>query len=72
MGGREVLLKIEDNGQDFSLADAQKTRRHRPSGGFGLIGMVERVWLLGGVYTLDSVPKATWLKTARRRMSSIA
>jgi signal transduction histidine kinase len=60
---REVQMKIEDNGQGFSMADAHKTR-HQPqsairnpqSGGFGLIGMAERVRLLGGAYMLGSVP----------------
>ncbi len=53
---REVRMKIEDNGQGFSIADSQKMRRNPQSGGFGLIGMAERVRLLGGAYTLDSAP----------------
>jgi signal transduction histidine kinase len=53
--GREALLKIEDNGQGFKAAPqagANESRR----GGFGLIGMAERVRLLGGAYTMDSAP----------------
>lgn len=53
---REVRMKIEDNGQGFSMADAQKTRHNPQSGGFGLIGMAERVRLVGGAYELDSTP----------------
>lgn len=52
---REVRMKIEDNGQGFSgasQANAHESRR----GGFGLIGMAERVRLLGGAYTMDSAP----------------
>ena len=53
---REVGMKVEDNGQGFNAtpqAGANEPRR----GGFGLIGMAERVRLLGGVYTIDSVPE---------------
>ena len=52
---REVRMKIEDNGQGFNVtphANANEPRR----GGFGLIGMAERVRLLGGAYALDSAP----------------
>ncbi len=53
--GREVRMKIEDNGQGFN--SAPQAGAHEPRrGGFGLIGMAERVRLLGGVYTLDSAP----------------
>jgi signal transduction histidine kinase len=51
----EVRMKIEDNGQGFNAtpqASANEPRR----GGFGLIGMAERVRLLGGQYMLDSAP----------------
>jgi signal transduction histidine kinase len=50
---REVWMKIEDNGQGFNAAP--QAGAHEPRrGGFGLIGMAERVRLLGGAYTLDS------------------
>ncbi|MEK7831091.1 MAG: two-component regulator propeller domain-containing protein, partial [Acidobacteriota bacterium] len=53
--GREALMKIEDNGQGFNIAPQAGTTESR-RGGFGLIGMAERVRLLGGAYTLDSAP----------------
>jgi len=52
---REVRLKIEDNGQGFSAAPQNSANEPR-RGGFGLIGMAERVRLLGGQYTLDPAP----------------
>jgi len=52
---REVRMKIEDNGQGFNAAPQASANEPR-RGGFGLIGMAERVRLLGGAYTLDSAP----------------
>jgi signal transduction histidine kinase len=67
--GREVQIRIEDNGQGFSVAErptgeasaartghSQSANGNLPSGGFGLIGMAERARMLGGVYTIDSGP----------------
>jgi signal transduction histidine kinase len=48
-----LTLTIDDNGQGFlpvALA-ADSSRR-----GFGLLGMAERVRLLGGTYSLRSAP----------------
>jgi signal transduction histidine kinase/ligand-binding sensor domain-containing protein len=53
---REVRMKIEDNGQGFNAAPQAAANEPR-RGGFGLIGMAERVRLLGGVYTIDSAPE---------------
>ncbi|MEP7341618.1 MAG: two-component regulator propeller domain-containing protein [Acidobacteriota bacterium] len=57
-GEREVQMKIEDNGQGFKFAPAnlQAGIGEARRGGFGLIGMAERVRLLGGAYALDSAP----------------
>ncbi|HEX9002938.1 MAG TPA: two-component regulator propeller domain-containing protein [Blastocatellia bacterium] len=51
---REVQLNIKDNGQGFPLAPT--TPGEPRPGGFGLVGLAERVRLLGGDYTLDSAP----------------
>jgi signal transduction histidine kinase/streptogramin lyase len=42
----EVTARIQDDGRGFA-ADA-------PAGGFGLIGMTERVRMLGGTHTIES------------------
>ena len=46
-GDRELSVEIHDNGQGISLADQQKRNS------FGLIGMQERVILLGGKITIS-------------------
>ena len=43
---KELRLELEDDGEGFSVAD-----RH---GGFGLIGMRERVEQMGGTLTVTS------------------
>jgi signal transduction histidine kinase/ligand-binding sensor domain-containing protein len=45
-----VTLTIRDNGKGFSTAVSGA------SGGFGLIGLAERVQMLGGTYALDTAP----------------
>jgi signal transduction histidine kinase len=45
-----VTLTIRDNGKGFSTAG------NSGSGGFGLIGLAERVQMLGGTYALDTAP----------------
>jgi signal transduction histidine kinase/streptogramin lyase len=51
---REIHIQIEDNGQGIksSAAIAAEVR----AGGFGLMGMTERVRLLGGTCRIDSTP----------------
>jgi signal transduction histidine kinase/ligand-binding sensor domain-containing protein len=44
-----VTLTIQDNGRGFAPSDAAA----KPSG-FGLAGMAERVWMLGGEWRIDS------------------
>jgi len=46
----EVLLTVRDNGRGFSL-DAPPG-----AGSFGLIGLRERAYLVGGAVTIDSAP----------------
>jgi signal transduction histidine kinase len=49
---RRVLIKISDNGVGFDI----KTRQNEKDGrdGFGLIGMTERVRILGGTFEVNS------------------
>lgn len=59
----EVRIRIEDNGQGFVSA-ARGTRNAESNasvpapkaGGFGLLGMAERVRMLGGSYHIESAP----------------
>lgn len=45
--GRDVKIKISDNGQGFDI-------KERNRAGFGLLGMTERVRMLGGTLLIDS------------------
>ncbi len=59
--GEEVCLSVEDDGQGFD-ADSVLSLAGRPAG-IGLVGMRERVELLGGSLTLSSAPgRGTYLK----------
>jgi PAS domain S-box-containing protein len=49
-----VVLTVEDEGEGFSDADTAHTRDDAP--GFGLFSIRERAELLGGAFTIDSVP----------------
>jgi signal transduction histidine kinase len=49
IGPEQVKLVIRDDGRGF---DPERI----PSGHFGLVGLSERVHLLGGVYSLQSMP----------------
>lgn len=59
--GRELRVRIEDNGQGF---DAQRIRTAGRDGGFGLMGMRERVELVGGRWEAHSKPGAGTIITA--------
>ncbi|MEJ7863297.1 MAG: sensor histidine kinase, partial [Pyrinomonadaceae bacterium] len=48
---RGVLIKISDDGKGFDVKTNNATKRRD---GFGLIGMNERVRLLGGTFEIDS------------------
>jgi signal transduction histidine kinase len=48
---RGVLIKISDDGKGFDIKTHNATKRRD---GFGLIGMNERVRLLGGTFEIDS------------------
>lgn len=47
-----VIISIEDNGKGFDVQDIFRSRNH--SRGLGLLGMQERVQLLGGIFRLES------------------
>lgn len=49
-----VRLRIQDNGQGFRPAPVAAIEARQ--GGFGLIGMAERVRMLKGTYLIDSAP----------------
>jgi signal transduction histidine kinase/ligand-binding sensor domain-containing protein len=51
-GVREVSLCVHDNGRGFDHTAATGTPNGR--GGFGLVGMGERVRMLGGTHVVDS------------------
>ena len=50
-----IRLKVEDNGKGFKLQDSMDNLPR--SGKLGLMGMQERVWLLGGTIEFDSTPR---------------
>ena len=47
---REILLRISDNGIGFDLTSPRK------AGSYGLIGLRERAYLLGGTFEIDAAP----------------
>lgn len=49
----QVCVVIEDNGRGFDLEEALRSDRRS---GWGLLGIQERTWLLGGQYEIDSKP----------------
>jgi signal transduction histidine kinase len=51
--GAAVRLVIEDNGRGF---EPRHRRRSRQSGGIGLVGMQERLELLGGRLDIETQP----------------
>jgi signal transduction histidine kinase len=58
-----VVLEIRDNGVGMDVV--------RPAAGVGLIGMQERVRLVGGTITIDSTPgSGVTLSIAFPRMDS--
>ena len=48
--GEDVVLAVRDNGRGFAPADPRKR------GSFGLVGLRERAYLVGGDLTVDSTP----------------
>lgn len=52
--GGELVFEVEDDGKGFDVAAASRPEKKRVS--FGLMGMQERVELLGGTLTIESSP----------------
>jgi signal transduction histidine kinase/ligand-binding sensor domain-containing protein len=56
----EVTARIQDNGRGFAIAESGlrnaelKTSANSQSGGFGLIGLAERIRMLGGTHSISS------------------
>jgi signal transduction histidine kinase len=51
---KEIIIKISDNGRGFAPDQNDSGVSMKTKGGFGLIGMVERVRMLGGTHTIES------------------
>jgi len=67
-GERELMLSVEDNGAGFSLPDAPDSLTRE--GHFGLVGMRERVLLLGGKLDIRTEPGRGTRITARIPMGA--
>ena len=48
--GNDIILSVRDNGKGFDTGGATKP------GSFGLVGLRERAYLLGGALSIDSAP----------------
>jgi two-component system, NarL family, sensor histidine kinase DegS len=66
-----VELRVEDNGVGFRVEEALERRNS-----FGLLGMMERVALLGGAFDVQSLPskgtKVTVQLPLRRTTNTVA
>jgi signal transduction histidine kinase len=51
-----IITVIEDDGQGFDVADEVNRSREVLGGGTGILGMRERVALLGGYFNIQSTP----------------
>ena len=66
-GGEQVRLNLSDNGSGFDAAGW----RDKQQRGFGLVGLQERLGLVGGKLALQSLPQATTLSaTIPRQMQA--
>jgi signal transduction histidine kinase len=54
--GTRLTLQVSDNGRGFDVRETATAAARR--GRLGIVGMNERVRLLGGVFSIDSVPGA--------------
>ena len=62
-GARSVVVTVTHEPQQVGIEvtdDAPASRHHRPGGGFGLVGMRERVEALGGKLRAGPLPDAGW------------
>ena len=54
VAGERITLSVTDNGRGFDVAHA--LRHDQPRKGWGLLGIMERAWLLGGQCDIRSAP----------------
>jgi signal transduction histidine kinase len=54
MAEAKLWVHVEDNGTGFDLADASQSRH--TGQGWGLRGMEERIGILGGTFSIESMP----------------
>ena len=62
-GARSVVVTVAHDPQQVRVEvtdDAPASRHHRPGGGYGLVGMRERVHALGGKLSAGPLPGAGW------------
>ena len=61
-GARSVIVTVSGDPRQITVevADDAPTARHRPGGGYGLVGMRERVEALGGKLRAGPLPGAGW------------
>ncbi|MBX7174566.1 MAG: hypothetical protein K1X72_26565 [Pyrinomonadaceae bacterium] len=64
---RDIFVKISDNGQGFVPKEDNADPSHK--GGFGLIGMAERVRMLGGTHAIESSPEHGTTVTVKINLS---
>jgi signal transduction histidine kinase len=67
-GARSVVVTVTHDPQQLMVEvtdDAPAFRHHRPGGGYGLVGMRERVEALGGKLLAGPQPGAGWAVQAR-------
>jgi signal transduction histidine kinase len=68
--GRQMVITVEDNGSGMSPSAAAHDGHHHR--GFGLIGISERVRMLGGTHTIDTAPARGTRLTVRLELSHVA
>jgi signal transduction histidine kinase len=59
---RAVIMEITDNGRAFDIAQVLDSRRNKR---LGLIGMRERVEMVGGRFDIESAPGTGTIISAR-------
>jgi signal transduction histidine kinase len=67
-GARSVVVSVSHDARELRVEvtdDAPAARPHRPGGGYGLVGMRERVEALGGRLRAGPRPGAGWAVEAR-------
>jgi signal transduction histidine kinase len=60
--GKQVVMKVTDNGAGFHVPDAEALMRH---GKFGIMGIMERARLVGGNVQVESMPGVGTTVTAQ-------